>query len=155
MLDIIAQLERAGGRGARQRNDFRIECAGKKADKREKQLTTKLDRQYSDGRQASSLERAASGQSSSLERAYSGFTPVLSSSAPGASPDDLILGESPGTDIALFYRPPVFAFLSSAAAADALSCCALPQAKCQGLSVIAAPRSSTNHICCLLTPVGT
>merc|ERR1711939_574496 len=68
----------------------------KKADKREKQLTTKLDRQYSDGRQASSLERAASGQSSSLERAYSGFTPVLSSSAPGASPDDLILGESPG-----------------------------------------------------------
>jgi len=91
-----------------QKVTLRMWLLGKKADKREKQLSTKLDRQYSDGHQATSLERAQSGQSSSLERAYSGFTPILGSSAPGASPDDLILGESPGGARCVPPSPPKF-----------------------------------------------
>jgi len=60
----------------------------------DKKLSQELDRKYSD--QSGSLERAQS-QPGSLERQYSGFTPILSASASGSLPDELVLGESPGT----------------------------------------------------------
>lgn len=60
----------------------------------DKKLSQQLEKQYSD---QGSLERCPSGQSGSIERQYSGFTPILSSSPGPGTPDEFILGESPGS----------------------------------------------------------
>lgn len=73
----------------------RLEAYSCKRAGADKKLSQQLERQYSD--QSGSVDRCQSGQSGSIERQYSGFTPILSSSAGPGTPDEFILGESPGS----------------------------------------------------------